>query len=219
MIQFANREEAGKQLADQVFKRFVNTDDEVVVCALPRGGVPLAFQIASVLHAPMDLLISKKIGHPTNPEFAIGAVGEHGKPIVDKKERQFVDDEWFAAAVSKAQSEMRRRHEKYLRKRPEEDLEDKTVVITDDGVATGLTMRAAIQDANARGADKIIVAVPVMPGDVHDSMQKYVDDIICLFMPDDYFGAVGRFYKRFDQVTDHEVIEILDKAEELIKVA
>ena len=177
--------------------------------ALPRGGVPLGVEVAKALHMPLDLIIPRKIGHPSNPEYAICAVGESGALVCNEAELSRVDQEWFQKQVQAEREEARRRRTYYLKGRESVSLKGKMAIIVDDGIATGLTMEAAIQDAKQQGPGKVVVAVPVAPRDTVDRLRREVDDFVTLDIPEMYLGAVGAYYDNFTQVSDEEVSDML----------
>ena len=207
-MRFENREEAGKKLAEKL-ERF--NGEGVVVLALPRGGVVLGYEIAKHLGAPLDLIITRKIGHPTSPEYAICAVAEDGHMLCNEEERSRIDKEWFNKTVAEEQEEAERRRKLYL-KGKKQNLKGKTVIIVDDGIATGLTLRLAIEEVKHENPAKIIVAVPVSPKDVADEIEKSVDKFIALQIPEVYLGAVGAYYNSFEQVSDEEVVRLLGES-------
>ncbi|MDB5186497.1 MAG: phosphoribosyl transferase [Candidatus Saccharibacteria bacterium] len=206
-MRFRNRREAGRLLAKALDEY---KGKQTVVYALPRGGVVLGVEIAKHLHAPLDLIIPRKIGHPLYPEYAICAVTEGGHPVCNEEEVSRHDPKWFDQALKEARAEAVRRRLLYLEGRPAVPLHGKTAIIVDDGVATGLTMLAAIQEAKDRGATEIVVAVPVLPAEVARELQGHADKIVALEVADNYLGAVGSYYDEFEQVSDEEVIELLN---------
>jgi len=205
---FIDRVDAGKQLAARLGKYH----GRAVVYALPRGGVMVGAEIAKELEAPLDLILVRKIGHPANPEYAIGAVAEGGEPVYNEAERQAVDEAWLAAAVRQERAENERRRQDYF---PEDyktpDVRDKVAILTDDGIATGLTMEAAVAALSTHHPKEIVVAVPVAPGDSVAHLKTVADEVIVLDSPDNFRGAVGAHYQNFPQVEDDEVIEILEE--------
>ncbi|MDO8569565.1 MAG: phosphoribosyltransferase family protein [bacterium] len=206
-IKFKNREEAGKQLAQRL-KNYAKKD--VVVYALPRGGVVVGAEVARVLQAPLDILTARKIGHPDFPEFAIAAVSQDGYVVKNEEAVLSVGEDKFDELVENAQIEARRRHNLYLKGIPVPDVTGKIAIIVDDGLATGLTIRAALSDIRLRKPKKIVLAVPVAPDVAVAAMADEVDDFICLY-PDSDFVAIGGYYDEFSQVSDETVIELLRK--------
>lgn len=207
-MHFTDRTEAGKLLA-QVLKDYKGKD--VVVYALPRGGVVTALEIARYLHSPLDLIITRKIGHPTQPEYAIAAVAENGHVVGSEKELRSVDELWLSEEIKRQREEAKRRREKYLQKRAEVSVQNKVAILVDDGVATGLTIRAGIVELRHRKPKKIIVAVPVVPQTTAEVLKKEADELVALDTPSDYefLGSVGAYYDEFYPVEDEEVIALL----------
>jgi putative phosphoribosyl transferase len=207
-MRFRDRVDAGRQLAKVLVPQVQGED--AIVYPLPRGGVPLGIEIARALHMPVDLIIPRKIGHPYNPEYAIGAVTEHGEPVVNTAEVARVDQEWYRAEVEAQRKEAQRRRGRYLAGREPLSVENKTAILVDDGIATGLTMRAAIDDARRRHAGRIVVAIPVAPKDTFEALEKEVDAVVAVSVEAYYLGAVGAYYDVFNQLTDEEVIQMLE---------
>lgn len=206
-MMFRNREEAGRRLAGLLAERY--RDTEGVVYALPRGGVPLGAAVARELQMPLDLVIPRKIGHPGNPEYAVCAVTEAGEVLCDEFERARLDEGWLAFRVGEEVAEARRRRECYLAGRESLAVKGKVAIVVDDGIATGLTMRAAILDLKARRPARIVVAIPVIPADTFELLQTEVDDVVALQVEASYLGAVGSYYRDFPQLDDQAVIELL----------
>lgn len=207
LIKFKNREEAGRQLTRRL-KSY--TEKDVVVYALPRGGVVVGAEVARALQAPLDILTARKIGHPDFPEFAIAAVSQNGYVMKNTEVVSSIEKDKFDGLVENAQIETRRRHDLYLKGIPIPDVTGKIAIIVDDGLATGLTVRAAISDLRLRQPKKIILAVPVAPDIAVTAMADEVDDFVCLY-PDPNFVAIGMYYEEFSQVSDETVIELLRK--------
>ena len=206
---FEDRRDAGVQLAEAL-SPYAGKD--VVVFALPRGGVVLGAEIAKRLKAPLDLVITKKVGHPGNPEYALCAVAEQGEPLCNEAELARVDPAWFAAELARVREEIRRRRETYFGGSRERPVEGKTVILEDDGVATGFTMKAAILDLRRRGAEKVIAAVPVAPEDTAEALSAMTDKLVALKIDRYFLGAVGAYYRTFRQVEDEEVLDLLREA-------
>ena len=202
---FRDRKDAGQQLARALIQY---KDEAVVVFALPRGGVALGVEIARFLNAQLDLIVVRKIGHPMQPEYAIGAVAEDGYVVWGTEKVGGSDDPWRHQAVMTEQQEAQRRRALFLNNRPPVSATDKTAIIVDDGLATGLTMRAAIHEVRKRGPKRIVVAVPVAAVETAERIQPEVDELVVLDLPE-WFGAVGAFYEHFDQLTDEEVTALL----------
>lgn len=209
---FSNRNNAGRELA-KALEKFKGED--VLVLGIPRGGVIVAVEVAKQLKAPLSLIIPRKIRAPQNPELAIGAVAEKEKVILNNElvNALKVPDEYIQAEVQYQLKEVERRRELYLGSKKLPDITGKTVIIVDDGLATGYTAWAAVEAVKARQPAKVILAVPVGPPDTVRWLSKQVDELICLATPEPFF-AVGQFYEEFSQVTDKEVIE---KIKELSK--
>lgn len=208
---FKNRAEAGKKLALRIsalhpeFKK----NKEVIVLALPRGGVPVAFEIAKKLSVPLDLILTHKLGAPGNPEFAIGAVAEDGSVYLDPYRMPIASDAYIEEEKKRQLAEIKARIKKYREGRALPPLQSKIVILVDDGIATGATMRAAITLARKARARSVIVAVPLLPSDTLDSLKPHADEIIYLKTPVLFF-AIGAFYEEFLQLADEEVKAYLE---------
>lgn len=209
-MRFKDRSEAGRLLAEKLKKY---SGRNVVVYAIPRGGVVTAFEIAKKLHADLDLIIARKISHPNNPEYAIAATAENGHIVCTQRELASVDGDWLEEEKGKARLEATRRRKKYLHGRKMISAEGKTAIVVDDGVATGLTLRVGIMEIKHHNPDKLVVAVPVVPKSTAEVLKKEADELIALEIPSDdkFLGAVGSYYDSFTQVKDKDVIEILDE--------
>lgn len=183
---------------------------EPVVLALPRGGVPVALPVAQALKAPIDLLLVRKIGTPGNPELAAGAVVEGAEPVFNRNVMAFenLTEEGLAPIVAEKRAEIAARREAWLTGRPPVPREGKTLIVVDDGIATGATVRAALTGLAAAGAQAVVLAVPVAPAETLASLAPLCDRIVCLETPV-FFGAVGAHYARFDQVPDDAVARML----------
>jgi len=205
---FRDRVDAGRQLADRL-KQYAN-QAEVIVLGLPRGGVVTAAAVAKALKLPLDIIVPRKIGAPGNPEFAIGAVGETGEVILDERVVKLFDipAAYIESVATAERAEAERRLRVYRANLPPRELKDKTAILVDDGVATGATMRAAVRSVEAQGAKKIIVATPVIAADTLALLEREADAVVYVEAPAD-FGAVGRFYEKFDQTSDEEVVALL----------
>jgi putative phosphoribosyl transferase len=216
-IQFKDRLEAGLLLSKKL-KQYQNKD--IVVYALPRGGVVTGFEIAKYLNAPLDLIITRKIGHPFQPEYAVAAITESGQIVGDSKILTTIDEEWLEDAVEAERKEAARRRKKYLRTRPVFSPAEKIAIVVDDGVATGLTLLAAIKSLRKYNPQKIVVAVPVLPYSVAKKLEKEVDSLVALHTPndDEFLGAVGGYYNDFSQTEDKEVMYLLKKNQHLISI-
>lgn len=204
---FSNRQDAGQQLA-QALKKYQNAP-ETIILALPRGGVVVGAEAARTLNLPLDIVVPRKIGAPNNPEYAIGAITETGEGIFNEQEKEKVNKNWLKQEIEKEKQEARRRLKHYRGDRPSLNLPGQTVIIIDDGLATGLTMKAALAAVKKQKPAKIVVAVPVAAADSAREIQKEADEFVCLHTPI-FFNAVGAFYTDFKQTTDKEVIHLLN---------
>ena len=206
---FRDRTDAGRQLA-AALERY--RDGRPVVLALPRGGVPVAREVADALHAPLDLLLVRKLGLPYQPELAMGAVVDAKEPIVVRNPEVLamsgIGEAEFDRVLEAELTEMKRRRELYLGGREPPDLSGRTVIVIDDGIATGATMRAALRALRQAGAKKIVLAVPVTSPSALEQLSEDADDIVCIER-NERFGAIGYYYEDFSQVSDDEVIEAL----------
>ena len=205
---FANRTEAGKQLAASL----LNISKNAIVLAVPRGGVVVGFEIAHPLNIPLDIMITKKIGAPENPELAIGAVAEDGTFLVDERllAMMGVPQSYINAEVERQKTEITRRLKTYRGNAPNPEIANREVILVDDGVATGSTLKAALRSLRNRGAKTVVVAVPVGPADTIIELKKEADRVVCLLTPAPFY-AIGEFYRDFEQTTDEEVIELLKR--------
>ena len=208
---FLNRFEAGKELASNLLTSLdLSPNSSLVVLAIPRGGVIIGSQLSSALKCPLDVIVTKKIGAPGNPELAIGAVGPIGEPVIDEAlaTRVGADENYLKSKILNLKSELANRLKEYRGDKPPLDLKNKVVVITDDGVATGATMKAAIEILRQESPQKIVVAVPVIAKDALKEIENLADEVIYLEAPELFF-AVGQFYQDFKQVMNEEVKELL----------
>ncbi|MDR3505761.1 MAG: phosphoribosyltransferase [Acidocella sp.] len=210
---FTDRADAGQKLA----KRLLHLKDEKpVVLALPRGGVPVAFEVAKALAAPLDLVLVRKIGVPFQEEYALGAIADGGEPelVIDEDIRRSLNipEDYVAQAKAEALEEIERRRRVYLGNRAPVEIAGHTAIIVDDGIATGATMRAALRAVRRRNPARLVLAVPVAPPDSLWRLRAEADETVCLHEPE-YFSAVGQFYQNFGQTQDDEVIALLAKAE------
>ncbi len=209
---FKNRKDAGRKLAARLlqYKQY-----EPVVLALPRGGVPVAYEVAQALDAPLDVIVVRKLGAPGQPELGIGAVvdGDHPQSVLNEDVMSMLDvsDEYLHREVELELQEIRRRQAKYRGGRPPVQTEGRTVIVVDDGIATGGSMRAALRGLRRVRPQRLILAAPVAPPETIESLQSEADDVVCLSTPVS-FRAVGQFYDDFTQTTDEEVIRLLDTA-------
>lgn len=204
---YADRVEAGRALVRDLSHL---ADDDVVVLGLPRGGVPVAREVADALGAPLDVILVRKLGVPGQPEVAMGAIGEGDVRVFEPRTMAAagVTEDQFEAVERREREELRRRAALYRQGRPGRDIQGRTVVIVDDGIATGSTVRAAARVTRAMGASRVVVATPVAPADIVDRLGPDVDEVIASATPDP-FWAIGGFYRDFRQTSDDEVIRLL----------
>lgn len=204
---FKNRIDAGRKLAEKL-KEYNSKD--VVVYALPRGGVIVGAEIAKELHSPLDLIITRKIGHPNQSEYAIGAVAENGHSILNEEALSDVSKEYLDKEIEAQKEEAQRRRKVYLQDRKPINCKGKTAILVDDGIATGLTIKAAVRELKLHyHPEKIIVAVPVAPEEVVEDSKSEGVEIIAADVPEEFAGAIGAYYEKFDPVEDEEVIKIM----------
>ena len=209
---FVDRRDAGRQLARRVVALKL---DHPIVYALPRGGVPVAAEIAAVLGAPLDLVLVRKIGAPMQPELAVGAVvdGESPELVINHDIARLTGatQEYIDAACARELAEIERRRMRYLPDRPRPDPKDRTAIVVDDGIATGATAIAALHALKKRGARRLVVAVPVAPPDTVARLAREADEVVCLLEPVDFWG-ISSFYADFHQLEDEEVTRALEAA-------
>lgn len=211
---WADRHEAGAQLADAV-KRYLQINDKpVVVMGIPRGGLVVAAPVARALNARLDLIVLKKLGAPGQPELAIGAVTERGTVFLNEELIAWlgVTDEYIEAESRRKLSEVKQRVETYRGVMPPARVEGAVVVLVDDGVATGATMMAAIHAVRIEHPARVVVALPVAPRDTLEDLAELVDQVIALSAPTTFFGGVGAYYIDFSQTSDEEVLAILQES-------
>lgn len=208
-VRFANRADAGRRLGRWLSHSYGR---DVVVIGLPRGGVPVAFEVAALLDAPLDILVIRKVGLPSNPELAMGAVGEGGVEFFDRPliSRAGVSRHQLAACAHRERSVIDEFGERLRRGRGRVDLTGRTVIIVDDGLATGASAQVACQIARGLGAAKVVLAVPVAPAETVRAFYG-ADEIACLETPDQ-FGFVGQYYDDFSPTSEKEVMALLDRA-------
>ncbi len=209
-VRFRDRVDAGRRLA-ALLTRYQNQD--AVVYALPRGGVPVAREIADALNCPLDLIIIRKIGHPSNPEYALGAIAEDGLLVVKEEELARLDRDWFAAEKQRQLQEAGRRRQLYLGGKQPLSAAGKIAILVDDGIATGSTMLVAVKKVRREKPAKIVVAVPVSPKDTARRFAKEVDEFVAVSIPETFWGAIGYYYDDFTQVSDEEVMALLQGKE------
>lgn len=212
MKRFQNRTEAGQVLAS-LLNQYRDRKD-VLVLGLPRGGVPVAFEIAAVLHAPLDIFLVRKLGVPGHEELAMGAIASGDVRVLndDVVETQHISDLTIEQVAQNEQQELQRREHRYRGDRPALSLSDQIVILVDDGLATGATMRAAVLAVQQLQPKEIVVAVPVGARQAYEQISPQVDAIICAVMPE-RFGSVGAWYEEFPQTSDREVCELLQQAQ------
>lgn len=207
---FTDRPEAGRKLAQRLEHL---READTVVLALPRGGVPVAHPVAEALHAPLDVILVRKLGVPSHPEVAYGALSEDGVRVVN-------DDVLSAVHATPgeledtertAQAELTRQAERFRGPRPRIPLRGRTAVLVDDGIATGATASAACRVAAAQGAAHVVLAVPVAPPDTVTTLERNVDELVCLSVPEVFF-AVGEWYRDFSQTSDDEVVDLISRS-------
>jgi putative phosphoribosyl transferase len=209
---FSNRIEAGRQLAEKLDKYAGR--ENVIVLGLPRGGVPVAYEVAKRLHAPLDVFIVRKLGVPGFEELAAGAIASGGVRVLNEDVMRAIPhaDEAIEAVTARETGELERREQIYREGRPPPELRGRIVILVDDGLATGATMRAAVKALRQDGAAKIVVAVPVGPPDTCRELEQQADETVCLSTPP-FFQAVGQYYEDFSQTTDEDVRELLSSAQ------
>ena len=209
-MDFIDRADAGRRLAARLQHL---RGDQVVVLGLPRGGVPVAYEVARALDAPLDVIVVRKLGVPFQPELAMGAIGEEGVRIINEEVVSVagVSASQLDEVEARERTELEVRVRRFRGDRPPIALEGRVVVVVDDGIATGSTARAACQVARARGAARVVLAVPVAPPDWRGRLGKFADELVCLHTPDPFY-AVGQFYDNFTQTSDEEVVACLERA-------
>jgi putative phosphoribosyl transferase len=211
-MMFEDRQDAGRKLAGRL-QGYRN--ERPVVLALPRGGVPVGYEVARLLDAPLDIVVVRKLGAPGQPELGIGALvdGDHPESVLDRTAIAIlgVDRQYLVAETKRQLEEIRRRQAAYRSGRPPLGIADHTAIVVDDGLATGSTMRAALRAVRRAAPKRVVLAVPVAAAETLQSLAAEVDDVFCLSTPRD-FGAVGQFYRDFRQTSDAEVVRLLDAA-------
>ena len=210
---FENREAAGRQLV-RLLEHLANRAD-LLVLGIPRGGISVAFQVASALHAPLDVFLSRKLGVPGHEELAFGAISAGGGCYIDEQmvRTAGISPQQIERVITEVRQELGRRASLYRGDRPPLQVTGKTVLLVDDGIATGASVYAAIQALRQIKPSRLILAVPVAPPSTCEGLRPFVDELICLYTPDPFY-AVGGFYQDFAQVEDQEVIDLLQRAGE-----
>lgn len=211
MALFRDRTDAGRELAKNLSGYADNTD--VIVLALPRGGIPVGFQVAKRLNVPLDVFLVRKLGVPGHEELAMGAIASGGTRVMNENVLSMlrISDDELDEITAREQQELERRERAYRGDRPEIELADRIVILVDDGLATGASMRAAVSAIRARNPARIVVAVPVAAPETCREFENEVDEVVCATTPEPFY-AVGAWYEDFSQTTDEEVKAFLEKA-------
>ncbi len=208
---FRDRTDAGRQLAAHL-KEYAGRADAIVL-ALPRGGLPVAYEVARELELPLDVFLVRKLGVPGQEELAMGAVASGGVRVLNEDVIRHlgIPARLLDAAEARERRVLEQRSRLYRGDRPEPQVHGKTVILIDDGLATGSTMKAAVAALRSRGPARLVVAVPLAPRDTYEEFRELVDEVVCVAMPEPFYG-VGRWYEVFDQTSDAEVSELLESA-------
>jgi len=211
-VAFEDRADAGRKLAAALLRL---KDEQPIVLALPRGGVPVGFDVAKALSAPLDIVLVRKIGAPRQKELGLGAVvdGPHPHIVLNEDVVRVVQpgDEYIQAEAARQMSEIERRRKLYRQRRPPLEVGGRTLIVVDDGIATGGTMKAVLKALREMQPEKLVLAVPVAPVDSIEDLSPLVDDVVVLAMPEPFY-AVGAYYRDFTQTSDQEVIDLLARA-------
>jgi putative phosphoribosyl transferase len=207
---FKDREDAGRRLAERLVRY---REERPVVLALPRGGVPVGYEVANALKAPLDVFIARKLGAPNQPELGIGAVAQDGLRVLNEGIIREIDisKEYIERIAAEETEEAERRLKLFRGERPEPEVRERTAILVDDGIATGVTTRAAIEALRRRDPRRLVLAVPVCAAHTAEALRKEVDELICLEAPSDLM-AIDLWYRDFEQTSDEEVIELLERA-------
>ena len=208
---FDDREQAGRALAASLGAWRARPD--ALVLGLPRGGVPVAFEVADALGLPLDVLVVRKLGLPWQPELAMGAIAGGGALVVNEEVLRYLprDSDAFETVRAREQRELERREREYRGDRPPLDPRGRSVILVDDGLATGATMEAAVRSLQSLGAQRVVVAVPVASAEARERIAAVADEVVCLGTPE-FFSAVGQWYRDFGQTSDNEVTGLLERA-------
>jgi putative phosphoribosyl transferase len=208
-VSFQDRYDAGRQLGTALAQRDIH---DAVVLGLARGGVPVAYEVAAALDAPLDVLVVRKVGAPGNPEYGLGAVAEDDVVLLDDAAvLRFGGNRDLDEAINHERDDLDRRVKRYRGSRPPASVSGRTAIVVDDGIATGGSAVAGVRTMRKRGADQVIVAVPVAAPSSVERLREEADDVVCLETPE-MFLAVGSFYSDFGQTSDQEVIDLLERA-------
>jgi predicted phosphoribosyltransferase len=204
---FRDRRHAGQVLAEKL-ARYADLP-EVIVLALPRGGVPVAFEVANVLHAPLDVFLVRKLGMPGHEEFAMGAIASGGIRVMNPEiQERGISSSVIDRVAAREQQELERREAIYRGDQPHRDLTGRTVILIDDGLATGASMQAAVAALRKKQPQRVVVATPIGAPDSCEAFKDLVDEVVCVMTPDPFY-AVGMWYEHFGQTTDEEVCHLL----------
>ena len=207
---FEDREDAGRRLAERLSGY---RDERPVVFALPRGGVPVAYEISRALGAPLEVLVARKLGAPGQPEFGIGAVAPGGVRVLNERAVGVlgIPEEYLHRIAKRETEEMERRTRRFRGERPEPEVRGRTAILVDDGLATGVTARAAVEALRRREPRRLVLAAPVCAAQTAELLAPTVDELVCLESPPD-LGAIGFWYRDFEQTSDEEVVHLLERA-------
>ena len=206
---FEDRKDAGEKLAEKLLNENITPKDSILL-ALPRGGIPVTVEIHKKLNIPYDILISRKLGSPENPEFGFGAISENNSIYLNMEtiNEYGITEKYINDVILKEKHEMQRRIDLYRKGRNLKDIKGKTAILVDDGIATGVTTKAAIQAAKSLGAKEVWICTPVCPRDTYQELKKECTKVISLLTPE-YLFAIGEYYKNFEQLSDETITNIL----------
>ncbi len=209
---FDDRKQAGQMLAEKLLK--FKENDNVIVLALPRGGLPIGYEIARAINAKLDVFLVRKLGAPMQPELAMGAISSGGITAMndDVVKTLHITRDKIDSVIKEEQKELKRREQEYRGDRPFPDLSGFIVILVDDGIATGATMKAAVKAVQSKNPEKLIVAVPTAPKSSCEALQEITDETVCLSTPEP-FQAIGQWYREFPQLSDQDVRDYLERAE------